>query len=373
MPIDTRFGAALLAFAALAATAAGPAHACTGLMLRNLDGSVVHGRTVEFGIPIEMEVAFIPRGHSFVGDTPEGPGMRWTSKYAAGGMICFGNLGIMDGINEKGLAVGAFYFPTFAEYAPTTEANRSRSMSPVDFPNWILTSFATVAELRAALEAGDAVVAPTLVPGWPPTPQPFHWIVYDRDGRSLVIEPIGGRLVLHDNPLGTFTNSPNFDWHLTNLRNYIAMRPSGPPAVKLGDLTLAGLGLGGGMLGIPGDFTSPSRFVRVTYYAATAERAADAAAGIFSGFHILNQFDIPYGSVKTSGDGHAETDATLMTVMRDPASWRLYYRTRDDQTLRMVDFSSLDADGDSVLVLDTGGSQTVVDMTASLRAWKPKP
>ncbi len=50
------------------------------------------------------------------------------------------------------------------------------------------------------MEAGEAIVAPTLLPGWPPTVQPFHWIVYDKSGKSLVIEPIGGKLVVTDNP-----------------------------------------------------------------------------------------------------------------------------------------------------------------------------
>ncbi len=188
--------------------AAQTASACTGIMLRNADGSIVHGRTVEFGIPLAIDFAVVPRGYSFTGLTPMGDGKKWTSKYGALGAIVFGNLGIMDGVNEKGLAVGAFYFPTMAQYTPTTADNQAKSMSSIDFSNWILTSFANVDEVRAAVEGGEAVVAPTLLPGWPPTVQPFHWIVYDKSGKSLVIEPIAGKLVVSDNPLGVFTNSP---------------------------------------------------------------------------------------------------------------------------------------------------------------------
>lgn len=369
LPPAVRTSGAILLLVALAGIGAHRSDACTGLLLRNLDGSVVHGRTVEFGIPIEMDLAYVPRGHRFVGMTPKGAGLSWTAKYAAGGVICFGNLGIMDGINEKGLAAAAFYFPTCAEYTPTTDDNRGRSMSPVDFPNWILTSFATVDEVRTAIENGEVAVAPTLVPGWPATPQPFHWIVYDRSGKALVIEPIDGRLALHDNPIGTFTNSPEFDWHLTNLRNFIGLRTEDPGSVDLEGVNLAGFGLGGGMLGVPGDFTSPSRFVRVTWYAATVDPAGDAAAGVLSGFHVLNQFDIPFGSVRQTEDGHTETDATLLTVMRDPASWTYYYRTREDQTLRSVDFSKFDPNAADVRVLKTAGSQPIVDMTDTFGTW----
>jgi len=144
---------------------ASPATACTGIMLKTKDGAIVHGRTVEFGIFIESQVVLVPRGYEFTGDTPLGTGKKWSVKYAALGAIAFGNLAIMDGMNEKGLAVGAFYFPTFAEYTRTTPENRASSMSMSDFPNWLLTSFATVAEVRAAVEAGEAIVAPTLLKG----------------------------------------------------------------------------------------------------------------------------------------------------------------------------------------------------------------
>src|SRR4029079_2589890 len=130
--------------------AAQTASACTGILLRNADGTIVHGRTVEFGIPMVIDYAVVPRGYAFTGLTPMGDGKKWTSKYGVLGAIVFGNLGVMDGINEKGLAIGAFYFPTSAEYRPTTAENQSRSLSPIDFPNWILTSFANVDEVKAA-------------------------------------------------------------------------------------------------------------------------------------------------------------------------------------------------------------------------------
>ena len=120
---------AAAAAAVMTFAAAQTASACTGIMLRNADGSIVHGRTVEFGIPLAIDFAVVPRGYAFTGMTPMGQGKKWTAKYGALGAIVFGNLGIMDGVNEKGLAIGAFYFPTMAEYTPTTPDNQSKSMS----------------------------------------------------------------------------------------------------------------------------------------------------------------------------------------------------------------------------------------------------
>jgi choloylglycine hydrolase len=358
-----------IAVAVIAAfTAAGQANACTGIFLRNADGTFVHGRTVEFGVQLDMDFAVVPRGYNFIGQTPLGDGKKWTSKYGAVGVIVFNNFGIMDGLNERGLAVGAFYFPTMAEYAKTTPANQEKSMSAVDFSNWILTSFATVDEVRKAVEGGEAVVAPTVLPGWGPQVQPFHWIVFDKSGKSLVIEPLGGKLVLTDNPLGTLTNSPSFDWHLTNLRNYIALNPRGVPPVTIDGTTFAAFGMGSGMFGLPGDFTPPSRFVRAAAFSTTAIPAKTAQTGVFKAFHILNNFDIPVGAARQSSKGGpAEVDQTLFTAVRDPQSLRMYYKTYDDQTLRVVDLTKFDLDAKTVKKLSTKGDQLVIDMTGKFK------
>ncbi|MFA5899046.1 MAG: choloylglycine hydrolase family protein [Hyphomicrobium sp.] len=359
------------ASAMFAFASAETASACTGIMLRNADGTIVHGRTVEFGIPLEITYAVVPRNYNFTGLTPLGDGKKWTTKYGVLGAIVFGNLGVMDGINEKGLAMGAFYFSTEAGYTPTTAENQSKSMSTIDFSTWILTQFANVDEVRAAIEGGDAIVAPTLLPGWPQTVQPFHWVVYDKSGKSIAIEPIKGKLVVSDNPLGVFTNSPTFDWHMTNLRNYISLNPRDVPAVTIDDTTFQSFGLGDGMHGLPGDFTPPSRFVRAAIFSATALKAPDAKAGVFSGFHVLNNFDIPYGVSREVDKGVIHADQTIFTTMRDPQNLRVYYKTYDDQTLRMVDMKRFDLDAKDVMRLpDPAAAQSVVDMTGQFIAKK---
>ena len=357
-----------LAAAGLAAVmAVTQATACTGIMLRAKDGSTVSGRTLEFGIFIDTDVVLVPRGMAFTGLTPLGDGMEWKATYAAVGAIAFGNLAILDGMNEKGLSVGAFYFPTFAGYTETTEANRATSLSMADFPNWLLTSFATVEEVRAAIAAGKVAIAPTILPGWPPEVQPFHYVVYDRTGASIVIEPVAGSLQVFDNPLGVITNSPGFDWHMTNLRNYIALDPRNVPSITVDDTTFRALGQGTGMLGLPGDFTPPSRFVRAAVFSATAVPPADAASGVLQVFHILNAFDIPVGVARDESGGQMHTDYTIMTAARDPQALQYFWKTYDDQTIRMVDMTKLDLDADHVVKLSTAGTQPIADMTAGMK------
>lgn len=343
------------------------ANACTGIMLKNADNSFVNGRTVEFGIDIDNSVAVVPRNYSFVGQTPMGAGMKYTSKYAAVGVIAYKDLSLLDGLNEKGLAVGAFYFPTFAGYTPETAQNQNKALSPGDFSNWLLTQFASIAEVRQAIESGKVVITPTVMSGWGPEAPPFHYVVYDKSGASIAIEPINGKLVVSKNPLGVFTNSPTLDWHMTNLRNYISLNTHNVPEITLGGQTFKEFGQGNGMIGLPGDFTPPSRFVRAAIFSTTAIPAENADAGIQQIFHILNNFDIPMGVAKTVSNGVTYTDSTLLTMARDPQNLRYYYKSYDDQTIRMVQLDRFDLNAKTIKLLDTKGKQPVVDMSDKLQ------
>ncbi len=156
------------------------ANACTGIQLQTKDGTFVSGRTLEFGISFAIDIIVVPRNYEFVGQTALGAGKKWKTKYASVGAILGGNEVILDGINEKGLSVGSFYFPGFAKYSVTTPDNQPISMSSSDFTQWIVSQFATVDEVRAAIENGEVAISPVLTPGFPPEIQPFHFIVYDK-------------------------------------------------------------------------------------------------------------------------------------------------------------------------------------------------
>jgi choloylglycine hydrolase len=342
--------------------------ACTGLKLMAQDGKTVHGRTLEFGIDIKTSIACIPRGYAFTGEVTDGKGMEYTSKYASIGAICFNTLALMDGTNEEGLSVGTFYFPGFAGYTPTTAENQSKSLSPIDFPNWILSQFKSIDEVKVGLSS--VVIAPTSFKDWGNIVPPFHYIVYEKSGKSLVIEPVNGKLVVHDNPLGVLTNSPNFEWHMTNLRNFINLTPINVPALKINDLTLAPFGQGSGMVGLPGDFTPPSRFVRAAIFSITSNPVKRASDAVFKVFHLLNQFDIPVGSVRQEDSGVVHSDYTLVTIVRNPHSLKYYYRTYADQTIRMVDLNAFNILGNEVQVISTEGQQGFVDMSKELKPFK---
>lgn len=344
---------------------AGYVDACTGIKLLAKDGAIIHGRTLEFGMKLDTSVVVVPRAFEFVGTTPLGVGLKYQSKYASVGMIVFDNLAIMDGLNEKGLAVGTFYFPGFAEYTPITPENQSKALSSIEFPHWILTQFATIEEVKENLS--NVVIAPTITKQWGPTPAPFHYIVFDKAGQCLVVEPRDGKLLTYDNPLGTFTNSPGFDWHMQNLRNYINLTSLNAKPLLTEGLTFTPFGQGSGMVGLPGDFTPPSRFVRAALYSVTAIPSDNAQEMIGQVFHILNQFDIPVGAARTEENGVIQSDYTQVTCVRDPQALKYYFKTYDDQTMKMVDLNSFELNAKEIKSFNTSGRQAYVDVSAKLK------
>ena len=240
--------AAMISAGALLLSSA--ADACTGIRLTAADGTVVHARTLEFAVDIHSDVLVSPRGYARMGVTPDGKdGFKWKAKYASVGANGVGLPVIIDGLNEAGLAAGLFYFPTTAGYQPYAPADAARTIAPWQLGSWILDNFASVDEVKANI--GSIVVAATVLKQWGFSP-PVHAIVHDASGKSITIEYVGGKLNVYDNPLGVITNSPGFDWQMTNLRNYVNFSLDNHPPIQLGPVKLEPFGQGSGMLGHAG-------------------------------------------------------------------------------------------------------------------------
>ncbi|MBX3709699.1 MAG: choloylglycine hydrolase family protein [Gammaproteobacteria bacterium] len=335
--------------------------ACTGIQIKAKDGSYINGRTVEFGIPLDIAGLVVPRNYEFRGSLPDGSsGMVYRSKYAVVGASTFGAPAVVDGMNEKGLSAGMFYFPGYASYATLTQENKKMALAPTEFVNWLLTQFASVDEVKQSIKS--VVIAPTAPKGWGGVP-PFHYVVYDKTGKSIAIEPLNGQLVVFDDPIGVITNSPTFDWHLTNLSNYINLSSMNAPSKQIDGYQLKTFGQGSGLRGLPGDFTPPSRFVRAAIYSATAIPAENSQNAVFDMFHILNQFDIPVGAVQSKDGSKIISEFTLATTVKDPQNLKYYIRTYEDQTIKSIDLRSFDLEGKNLMSVSVHGTQPVMDIS----------
>lgn len=348
-----------IAAAAVAAFAAAPvADACTGILLTSADGTVIHARTLEFGIDLKSQIKMIPRGHVRTGTTPDGkPGLTSTAKYASVGMDALGMDVIIDGVNEAGLAVGLFYFPGSAGYMTYTPEVADKTLAPWELGSWLLENFASVAEAREGLKT--VVVPAVVLSQWGFSPE-VHAVVRDATGVSIVVEVVGGEIKVHDAPLGVITNSPTYDWHMTNLRNYVNLSVTNVPPVKVGSVTLQPLGDGTGMLGLPGDGTPPSRFVRAVAYSSSMPQLATGSDTILQAFRILNNFDIPQGSVRSEKDAHGNVIAeyTLWTGASDLKTKTYYVRTFQDSQIRSISLMDMAIDGPDVVSIPLDSTET---------------
>src|SRR5665648_227450 len=331
--------AAILTLAASLALATTPSFACTGISLKAQDGAAIRGRTLEFGFPLQSNVLVVPAGKEFSGTLPDGgKGLSYKTRYGIVGANAFDQSMIIDGLNDQGLSVGLFYFPGYAQYADVTKENASRALAPQDFGMWVLGNFATVDEVKKALN--DTVMVGTPFPGLGSAKgmvADVHFFVQDKSGKSIAIEPIDGELKVTEAPIGVMTNAPTYDWHMTNLDNYLNLTAKDITTDTLGPVTLSATGSGSGMLGLPGDFTPPSRFVRAAMFSQAALPNAASDDAVFAAFHILNQFDIPKGSVINGSVGKPAAEITEWTSVNDLQNLRWYFRTHQDQSIRMVD------------------------------------
>ncbi len=340
------------------------AQACTGITLIAEDGTVVHARTMEFAIDIHSEVMMIPRGYARAGTTPDGKeGLNWKAKYASVGLNGVGLPVLFDGVNEKGLAAGTFYFPTSAGYMPYTATDAGKTIAQWEVGSWILENFASVDEVKANI--GKIVVPAVVFGGWGFAPE-AHYIVQDASGKTIVIEYVGGKLNVHDNPLGVITNSPAFDWHMANLRNYVNFSMTNVAPVKLGSITLQPFGQGSGMLGMPGDFTPPSRFVRAVAFSQSVFKPKTGEDAVVEAFHVLNQFDIPKGAAREhekDEHGNILADYTIWTNAIDLKGRRLYFRTYENSQIRMVDLMKMNLDARDVVKIPMSGGEVIKSLT----------
>jgi len=337
------------------------AHACTGITIKPRDGAIVFGRTLEFGMDLKSEILVIPRGMAYVGSTPSGaPGLGWSSKYAMVGANAFGLPIMMDGLNERGLHVGLFYFPGFAKYHEVGAEAAGKSLAPWELGVYLLGTCGDVKEAAAAAER--VLVGPVVQKEMGIVP-PVHYVATDATGRSIVIEHVDGVTKVHDNPLGVMSNSPTFDWHMTNLSNYVTLSEKTAAKVDLAGREIKGLGQGSGMLGLPGDFTPPSRFVRATAFSKSAVAVDDARAGVLQAFHILNQFDIPKGSTREVDHGQSIAEYTIWTSAADLKNLRYHFRTYENSAIRLVDLKRFDLDAKQTVVIPTTGEERIEDVS----------
>lgn len=322
--------------------------ACTGITIKTEDNNIVVARTIEAGeYYLNSKIVVSPRGQKFRSLTPEHKveGLKWEAKYGYVGAALITDLFVGEGINEKGLNAGLFYFPHYGSLENYDKTKKDKTLVDMQLVSWILSNCATVDEVKKAVKKLRIVNIGYDDKG---TPLPTaHWRVSDANGNQIVIEIVEhGKVKIYENKIGVLTNSPDFDWHVKNLNNYINLYAGNAPTQEINGSEIFSFGAGTGSLGLPGDITPPSRFVRAFYYLSTMKQALNNMEGISSAFHILNNFDIPIGVEYTKEyKNHIPKDMISATQWTSACSLKekeFYYKSMFDEEIKKIDLKKID-------------------------------
>lgn len=296
---------------------------CTAITL-NTD-SLYFGRTLDLDINYNSKVVITPKNFTFNFTNGESE----SNHYAIIGMAAVAeNYPLyFDAVNEKGLCIAGL---NFSEDAVFEKPNGNKNaIAPFELIPYLLCSCKNVTEAKEKLR-GKVI-----------TETPFneslgcaklHWILSDKQG-SIVIEATKSGLNIYNNPTGVLTNSPPFEYQLYNLNNYINLTAKTPSNRFSEDLNLKAYSNGLGSIGLPGDFSSPSRFVRAVFakYNTLSENSEQDSIKRF--FEILSTVEIPKGLVKTKeGNNHF----TLYSSCINADEGIYYYKLNQNRNINAV-------------------------------------
>ena len=315
-----------------------PANACTGITLKSKDNSVIAARTIEWAESVMNNMyVVVPRNQELQSLTPSGmDGLKFKVKHGFVGLAVEQKEFMVEGINEKGLSAGLFYFPNYGKYQPYDETKKDQCLADFQVVSYVLSQCSTIDEVKEALGKVRII-------NIDPRSSTVHWRFTEPSGRQVVLEIVDEVMHFYENPLGVLTNSPGIEWHWTNLNNYINLEPGNAPEHKFGPLEMKNFGHGSGLLGLPGDFTPPSRFVRAAFFQLTAAQQPTAEESAVQAFHLLNNFDIPTGTELPWGKASVELpSATQFTVASDTYNRKIYYRTMYNSNIRCIDLKAID-------------------------------
>lgn len=320
-------------------------HTCTAFQVKAEDGSQVYGRSMEFELRLNSNLLIVPQGIEYTGTLSTGaPGLTWKTKYGLVGM----NQNIeprfvSDGMNEKGLVVAALYLAGYSEYQKEEAEKASSSLGAGELPTYLLSTCSTIKEVKEQIEKVRVVAQP--IPALGNFVVPLHFYICDATGNTIVVEYIKGECHIYDNPLGVLTNSPPFPWHLANLGNYVNLSPDNISELPLSSWKVKNGSEGTGLLGLPGDYTPPSRFVRAALFSQWAQNKKSGIDAVGTCFHILDTFTIFDGIIRPDPAKKSSIPTSSITqwvVVHNMSEKKTYFKTYENQLIQMVDLKKID-------------------------------
>ena len=295
------------------------------------------GRTLDYEFSYGDEITVTPRNYEFqfrhMGSV--------SSHYAMIGMAhVAGDYPLYyDAMNEKGLGMAGLNFVGNAVFQEVDDTRNN--VAQFEFIPWILCQCATLEEAKKLLSRMNLV-------GTPFSPQlptaQLHWLIADKTG-SLTVECMADGLHIYDNPVGVLTNNPPFDKQLFHLNDFMHLSPKQPENTFSQDLNLQSYSRGMGALGLPGDLSSASRFVRVAFTKLNSRSGNSENESVSQFFHILGSVDQQRGCCEVA---NGKYEITLYTSCCSADTGIYYYNTYENHQISGVNMYRENLDGDTL-------------------------
>ena len=245
-----------------------------------------------------------------------------------------------EAANEWGLAMAGLNFPGNAAYFP--QAEEKDNIAPFEFIPWVLSKCGSINEVRKCLERIN-LWKTDFSPEFPLSP--LHWMIADRDG-AVTVESTQEGLKVYENPVGVLTNNPPFDYHMTRLSDFMNLTRFEPDN-RFGQVELAPYCKGMGAIGLPGDLSSSSRFIRAAFVKLNSVSGEGENESVSQFFHILGAVEQQRGCVVLEG-GKYEITGYTSCINTDRGIY--YYTTYENQCISAVDMHRCDLEGGEVYV-----------------------
>lgn len=326
---------------------------CSSMGWMTEDQKHLWGRNFDFNrIAQGSSVTYVPKGKIFYGagtsiEDNVIEGSKFESLYGAvgtGSLLIPCTPVLYEGINEKGLMGGQLYYRCFAHYASETAAG-TIPLQAAFTVTYLLTQCASVEEVVEAIQKKVTVIDMPIL-GTLPT---IHWAFSDRTGETVIIEPDKTGMTIYRNSMGVMTNSPSYSWHRQNLLNYFNIRNLDYDELEINGDRLEQCFSGNGAHGLPGDCTSPSRFIRLSFLKKYGIKGKNEEEGIVNLLHLFQNVAFPLGMVEVTEDvgeskyntGVIPYDYTVYTSAMCSESLKFYWITYENQTVQCVDLNHL--------------------------------
>ena len=308
---------------------------CTAATYRTDDFYM--GRTLDYEFSYGEEITVMPR--NFPLSFRHGGGTD--RHYAIIGMahVADGYPMFYDAVNEKGLGMAGLNFAASARYSEPEDGKQN--VAQFEFIPWVLRQVACLGQARSAIEKIN-LVGTTYDSRYPAAK--MHWIIADKSG-AITVEPTEGGLKIYDNAPGVLTNEPPFDMQLFNLNNYMRLSPKQPENSFSDALDLGTYSRGMGGLGLPGDLSSMSRFVRAAFTKLNSLSGSGEAESVGQFFHILGSVEQVRGCCEVAQDKY---EITIYTSCFNADKGVYYYTTYNNRRITAVDMHRENLDSDSL-------------------------